>query len=59
MGQGADAFLGTQGDPWDTHSDMFLALLGASLAVLGLARVHDRQIDARAKRAAGEAGHLR
>lgn len=43
MGQGADEFLGTQGDPWDTQSDMFLALLGA-LAVLPLARWHDRQI---------------
>ena len=29
LGQGADEFLGTQGDPWDTQSDMFLALLGA------------------------------
>ncbi|MEO5861796.1 MAG: DUF2238 domain-containing protein [Burkholderiales bacterium] len=28
LGQGADAFLGTQGDPWDTQSDMFLALIG-------------------------------
>ncbi len=29
MGQGADDFLGTQGDQWDTQSDMFCALLGA------------------------------
>ncbi|CDG14977.1 putative membrane protein [Serratia marcescens subsp. marcescens Db11] len=29
LGQGADEFLGTQGDPWDTQSDMFCALLGA------------------------------
>jgi putative membrane protein len=28
LGQGADEFLGTQGDPWDTQSDMFLALVG-------------------------------
>lgn len=44
MGQGADEFLGTQGDPWDTQSDMFLALLGASCALAFLARWQDRQI---------------
>lgn len=37
MGQGADDFLGTQGDPWDTQSDMFCALLGALTSVLVLA----------------------
>jgi putative membrane protein len=44
MGQGADEFLGTQGDPWDTQSDMFMALIGACCALLLLSRVHDRQI---------------
>jgi len=44
MGQGADDFLGTQGDPWDTQSDMFCALLGALTTVLLLARYHQRQI---------------
>ncbi|ACG75318.1 conserved hypothetical protein [Anaeromyxobacter sp. K] len=44
LGQGADAFLGTQGDPWDTQWDMFLALVGAVLAQALLARVHDRAI---------------
>ena len=44
MGQGADEFLGTQGDPWDTQSDMLLALIGALTALLGFARLHDRQI---------------
>lgn len=44
LGQGADEFLGTQGDPWDTQSDMFLALLGAVSALLALARLQDRQI---------------
>ena len=44
LGQGADEFLGTQGDPWDTQSDMFLALIGATLAVVALARLHDRQL---------------
>ncbi|MEO7361181.1 MAG: DUF2238 domain-containing protein [Gemmatimonadaceae bacterium] len=44
LGQGADAFLGTQGDVWDTQSDMGMALLGALVAVFLLSRVHDRQI---------------
>ncbi|HET6719877.1 MAG TPA: DUF2238 domain-containing protein [Rhodocyclaceae bacterium] len=47
MGQGADEFLGTQGDPWDTQSDMFCALLGATAALSLLARWHDRQLDRR------------
>jgi len=41
--EAAEAFLGTQGDVWDTQSDMALALLGAVLALLLLGRVHDRQ----------------
>jgi putative membrane protein len=44
LGQGAEEFLGTQGDPWDTQSDMFLAMLGALAAMALLARWHDRQI---------------
>lgn len=44
LGQGADEFLGTQGDPWDTQWDMFLALVGACVAQLTLSRPHDRQI---------------
>jgi len=44
LGQGADAFLGTQGDPWDTQWDMFLALVGAVLAQLTLGRAQDRQL---------------
>jgi putative membrane protein len=44
LGQGADEFLGTQGDPWDTQSDMFCALIGAGAALLLLSRVHDRQL---------------
>lgn len=43
-GQGAEAFLGTQGDPWDTQSDMFMALLGALFAVTLLAGLQDRQM---------------
>lgn len=44
MGGQADAYLATQGDVWDTHWDMFLALCGALAAQLLLARVHDRQL---------------
>ena len=44
LGQGAQEFLGTQGDPWDTQWDMFLALVGAVTAQLLLSRVHDRQL---------------
>ncbi|MBK9549045.1 MAG: DUF2238 domain-containing protein [Gemmatimonadetes bacterium] len=44
LGQGADEFLGTQGDPWDTQWDMFLALVGAILAQLTLSRLHERQL---------------
>ena len=44
LGQGAEEFLGTQGDPWDTQSDMFMALIGALIALLTLTRLHDRQI---------------
>lgn len=44
LGQGADEFLGTQGDPWDTQSDMFLAFIGASIAMLLLSRIHDQHI---------------
>lgn len=43
-GGAADDFLGTQGDPWDTQWDMFLALVGAVLAQLLLARAHDRAL---------------
>lgn len=44
FGQGAVEFLGTQGDPWDTQADMFMALIGALTALLTLARLQDRQI---------------
>jgi putative membrane protein len=46
LGQGADEFLGTQGDPWDTQADMFLALIGASAALATLSWLHDRQMKA-------------
>jgi putative membrane protein len=44
LGQGADEFLGTQGDPWDTQSDMFFAFIGSSVAIFLLSRFHDRQM---------------
>jgi putative membrane protein len=42
--QAAAAFLGTQGDPWDTQWDMFLALCGAILSLLLLSNRHDREL---------------
>lgn len=44
LGQGAEEFLGTQGDEWDTQSDMFFALIGSITALLLLSQWHDRQI---------------
>jgi len=44
FGEGANEFLGTQGDPWDTQWDMFLALIGAAASQVLLAPMHDRQL---------------
>jgi putative membrane protein len=44
-GSAGDAFLGTQGDVWDTQEDMATALVGAIVAQLVLGRWHDRQIE--------------
>jgi putative membrane protein len=46
IGQSAAHFLGTQGDSWDTQWDMFLALVGAIVALLTLTRLHDRSMAA-------------
>ena len=43
-GAAADDFLGTQGDPWDTQTDMLMALIGAIVALLVLPRWHDRSL---------------
>lgn len=43
-GAAAEDFLGTQGDPWDTQTDMALALVGAILALLVMSRWHDRSM---------------
>ncbi len=45
LGQGATAFLGTQGDEWDSQWDMFLALVGALSSLILLSRLHDRQLE--------------
>ncbi|HAP80875.1 MAG TPA: hypothetical protein DCQ57_04780, partial [Enterobacteriaceae bacterium] len=47
LGQGADEFLGTQGDPWDTQSDMLCALLGAMISVFILGPWHSKQLEKR------------
>ena len=44
LGQGAQEFLGTQGDPWDTQKDMAFAWLGAMVAQGLHARWHDAQL---------------
>lgn len=43
-GEGADAFLGTQGYVWDTQTDMFMALIGAAISLLTLSKLHDNQL---------------
>jgi putative membrane protein len=55
-GSAADAFLSTQGDPWDTQEDMATAAVGALTALLFFSRWHDRLIDKmEAKNAAAQA----
>lgn len=49
LGSGADEFLATQGDVWDTQSDMFMALIGAVTAVALFSRWHDRSMAALAR----------
>ena len=44
FGQGAEAVLGTQGDPWDTQSDMLWAFIGSTVALVSMSRIHDRQM---------------
>lgn len=44
-GEAADAFLGTQGDPWDTQEDMAMAGIGAAVALVTLTWFHDRQLE--------------
>jgi putative membrane protein len=42
--QAAEAFLGTQGDSWDTQADIAFAGIGAIVALLSMRRLHDRQL---------------
>lgn len=44
-GTAADAFLGTQGDVWDTQWDMFMALLGSGLSLSLLSNTHDHHLN--------------
>ena len=44
LGAGADAFLATQGDVWDTQKDMLMAGIGAAVAVLFFSKMHDRAL---------------
>tara|TARA_R110002049_G_scaffold71272_1_gene183622 strand:+ start:183 stop:788 length:606 start_codon:yes stop_codon:yes gene_type:complete len=44
-GQGAEAFLGTQGYIWDTQSDMLYALIGAIFCIISLSKWHDKQLN--------------
>ena len=44
LGASADAYLGTQGDPWDAQWDMFCALVGASLSIVLLSGWHEAQL---------------
>ena len=44
MGQGAEEFLGTQGDEWDSQSDMFLAMIGGISGLIVFSKLQDRQI---------------
>ena len=44
LDQNAEALLGTQGDPWDTQSDMFMALIGAITAYVILSKLQGRQL---------------
>ena len=44
-GTAADAFLGTQGDVWDTQKDMLMAAIGAITALIVLPRLHDRSME--------------
>jgi len=54
-GDSAAAFLGTQGDQWDTQADMLMALIGAVLAQLTLSGIHDRELEPRITRISGSA----
>jgi putative membrane protein len=43
-GSAGDAFLGTQGDVWDTQRDILMCLIGAVTALVTLSGLHDRSL---------------
>ncbi|WML60217.1 DUF2238 domain-containing protein [Neobacillus sp. PS2-9] len=43
-GEAAEAFLGTQGDVWDTQWDMLFALIGAIISYITLCKTHSQQL---------------
>lgn len=51
LGQKSDEFLGTQGDTWDTQSDIFCAFVGAVVALALLSKWHDAQLRRLSKQA--------
>jgi putative membrane protein len=44
-GSAGDSFLGTQGDVWDTQSDMLFCLIGALAALLIMGEIHNKAIE--------------
>lgn len=48
-GSAGDSFLGTQGDVWDTQSDMLFAIIGASCMLITLSKLQDKIIEQRLK----------
>ena len=46
-GSAADAFLGTQGDVWDTQEDMAMCLVGSIVSLLTLSRIHNKLLQER------------
>lgn len=47
QGADANAFLGSQGDIWDAQWDMFLCLIGATVSMIALPKIHDRFLAAK------------
>jgi len=59
LGHAADAFLGTQGDPWDAQWDMLCCLIGSVASIgafAGLTDLHERQLRQLGERRAARAG---
>jgi putative membrane protein len=45
FGKNASAFLGTQGDFWDSQTDMLAAALGGLMTLLFLRKIHNRMME--------------